>query len=123
MLGLIISIIVVGLIAGAVAQWEGSVALWDPARGGPCAACAYPDAPAPGLAQTCAEAGVAGPLPGVIGSLMALEALKALTGAGDGLRGRMLVLDGLHGEARVVEVPVRVDCPVCKGRLGDPRAP
>lgn len=113
------------LIAGAIAQWEGSVALWDPARGGPCAACAYPEPPAPGLSSTCAEAGVAGPLPGVIGTLMALEALKALTGAGEGLRGRMLVFDGLHAEARTVGVPVREGCGVCggKGRLGGPRAP
>jgi molybdopterin/thiamine biosynthesis adenylyltransferase len=106
----------VPLLAGAIAQWEGQVALWDPARGGPCHACVFPEAPAPGLAPTCAEAGVAGPLPGVVGSVMALEAVKHLTGAGESLRGRMLLWDGLGGEARTVEVEARAGCPVCGGR-------
>ena len=106
----------VPLLAGAIAQWDGQVALWDPARGGPCHACVFPEGPAPGLAPSCAEAGVAGPLPGVIGTVMALEAVKHLTGAGESLRGRMLLWDGLAGEARTVEVEARPDCPVCRGR-------
>ena len=104
------------LISGALTAWEGQVALFDPARGGPCYACVFPEAPAPGLAPSCAEAGVAGPLPGVVGSLMALEAVKHLTGAGETLRGRMLLFDGLHAEARVVGLEARPDCPVCGGR-------
>lgn len=108
----------VPLIAGAIAQWEGQVTLYDPARGGPCLACVFPTAPAPGLAPPCAEAGVIGPLPGVVGSLMALEAIKHLTGisesgAGQGLRGRMLILDGLYGESRMIGTARRPDCPVC----------
>ncbi|WP_371416239.1 ThiF family adenylyltransferase [Rubellimicrobium sp. CFH 75288] len=106
----------VPLIAGALSQWEGQVGLWHPAGGGPCLACVFPEAPAPGLAPTCAEAGVAGPLPGVVGSLMALEAVKHLSGAGRTLRGRLLLWDGLEAEARVVEVPPRPGCPVCGGR-------
>lgn len=113
----------VPLIAGAIAQWEGQVTLYDPARGGPCLTCLFPAAPAPGLAPPCAEAGVIGPLPGVVGSVMALEAIKHLTGisesgAGQGLRGRMLVFDGLYGESRMIGTTRRPDCPVCGSVLG-----
>lgn len=103
----------VPLVAGAIAQWEGQVTVWDPARGAPCMACIFPQAPAPGLAPACAEAGVVGPLPGVIGSLMALEAIKLISGAGESLRGRMLILDGLYAENRVMKIARRGDCPVC----------
>ncbi|TRW98434.1 molybdopterin-synthase adenylyltransferase MoeB [Paracoccus sp. M683] len=106
----------VPLLAGAIAQWEGQATLYDPARGGPCMACIFPVAPAAGLAPSCAEAGVVGALPGVIGSVMALEAIKHLTGAGQGLRGRMLIFDGLYGETRTIGLTARADCPVCGGR-------
>lgn len=101
------------LIGGALTQWEGQVSIWDPASGGPCYACVFPEAPAAGLVPSCAEAGVAGPLPGVIGSIMALEAVKAITGAGKGLRGRMLIWDGLNAETRVIRLEKRAGCPVC----------
>jgi molybdopterin/thiamine biosynthesis adenylyltransferase len=101
------------LIAAALTQWEGQISLYDPARGGPCYACVFPQRPAPGLVPTCAEAGVAGPLPGVVGSMMALEAVKQITGAGEGLRGRLLLFDGLHGENRSIAVRRRKECPVC----------
>ncbi|MDQ1899623.1 HesA/MoeB/ThiF family protein [Paracoccus sp. WLY502] len=107
----------VPLIAGAIAQWEGQVTLYDPAHGGPCLTCLFPTAPAPGLAPPCAEAGVIGPLPGVVGSLMALEAIKHLTGAGQGLRGRMLIFDGLYGESRMIGTARRADCSVCGSDL------
>ena len=107
----------VPLIAGSIAQWEGQVTLYDPAGGAPCLACIFPQPPAPGLALACSEAGVVGPLPGVIGSLMALEAIKALTGAGEGLRNRMLIFDGLHGETRTVRLRRDPECPVC-ARVG-----
>ncbi|TNC72999.1 HesA/MoeB/ThiF family protein [Rubellimicrobium roseum] len=104
------------LIAAALTQWEGQISLYDPELGGPCYACLFPEAPAPGLSPSCAEAGVAGPLPGVMGSLMALEAVKHLARAGETLRGRMLLFDGLHAEARVVTLEARADCPVCGGK-------
>lgn len=101
------------LIAAAITQWEGQIGLYDPARGGPCYECVFPTRPAPGMVPTCAEAGVAGPLPGVLGSMMALEAVKEITGAGEGLRGKLLLFDGLHGESRVIHTRKRPDCPVC----------
>lgn len=105
----------VPLIAGAIAQWEGQVTIYDPKAGTPCLDCLFPDAPAPGLALSCAEAGVAGPLPGVIGSIMALEAIKAITGAGQGLRGQMLIFDGLWGETRRIALQRRAGCAICGG--------
>ena len=101
------------LISGALSQWEGQIALFDPARGGPCYQCIFPEAAAPGLAPSCAEAGVIGPLPGVIGSMMALEAIKLITGAGQDLRGRMLIHDALHAEHRTIRLHRRDDCPIC----------
>lgn len=112
------------LISGALSQWEGQISLFDPARGGPCYQCVFPQAAAPGLAPSCAEAGVIGPLPGVIGSMMALEAIKHITGAGQGLRGRLLIHDALHAEHRTITIHARPDCPVCaasrsKGEVPD----
>lgn len=101
------------LVSGAMTQWEGQVSVFDPAHSGPCYRCIFPDPPAPGLSPSCAEAGVAGPLPGVIGSLMALEALKLITGAGDALRGEMLIYDGLYAETRKITLKKREDCATC----------
>ena len=103
------------LISGALTQWEGQLALFDPVRGGPCYRCVFPEAPNPSLAPPCAEAGVIGPLPGVVGTMMALEAVKLLTGAGHVLRGEMLIYDGLYGETRRITLKRRDDCPVCGG--------
>lgn len=105
----------VPLVAAAMAQWEGQISLWDPARGGPCYACVFPEAPAPGLAPACAEAGVVGALPGVMGSMMALEAVKAIARAGASLRGRLLIYDGLWAETRSIRVRARQDCSACHG--------
>ena len=101
------------LVAAAMTQWEGQISLYDPAQGGPCYECVFPVRPAPGLAPACAEAGVVSPLPGVLGSMMALEAVKAITGAGTGLRGRLMIYDGLHAETRVIGIKRRPDCPAC----------
>lgn len=101
------------LISGALSQWEGQLSVFDPANGTPCYQCIFPEAPADGLAPSCAEAGVVGPLPGVVGSMMALEAIKVITGAGAPLRGEMLIYDGLYGESRKIGLQRRSDCPVC----------
>ncbi len=103
------------VVAGAISAWEGQVTTYDPAGGVPCMACIFPDAPAPELAATCAETGVIGALPGVVGSMMALEAVKEITGAGEALRGRMLIYDALHAETRTIKVQRRADCAVCGG--------
>lgn len=101
------------LIAGAITQWEGQLSLYDPARGGACYECLFPERPAPGLVPTCAEAGVVAALPGVIGTMMALEAVKHLTGAGEGLRGRLMIYDGLFGETRMLTTHPRPGCGAC----------
>ncbi|SFR08396.1 HesA/MoeB/ThiF family protein [Poseidonocella sedimentorum] len=101
------------LISGALSQWEGQLSVFDPARGTPCYECIFPKAPAPGLAPSCAEAGVVGTLPGVVGAMMANEAIKRITGAGAGLEGEMLIFDALYGETRRVRLKSRPDCPVC----------
>jgi molybdopterin/thiamine biosynthesis adenylyltransferase len=106
------------LVSAAMSQWEGQISLFDPARGGPCYACVFPEAPAEALAPPCAVAGVVGALPGVMGALMALEAIKAIARAGEGLRGRMLIFDGLCADTRRIAVRARPDCPVCGGRGG-----
>ncbi|SIS66852.1 Molybdopterin or thiamine biosynthesis adenylyltransferase [Roseivivax lentus] len=101
------------LISGALSQWEGQLSVFDPARGAPCYQCIFPEAPAPGLAPSCAEAGVLGPLPGVVGAMMAVEAIKLVSGAGAVLRGEMLIYDALWGETRKIALKRRADCPVC----------
>ncbi len=101
------------LVSGALTQWEGQISVFDRARGAPCYRCVFPEAPAPGLAPSCAEAGVAGPLPGVLGSMMAVETVKLITGAGEPLRGRMLIYDALFGETRVISVARRAGCETC----------
>ena len=101
------------LISGALTQWEGQISIFDPTHGAPCYQCVFPEAPALHLAPSCAEAGVLSPLPGVIGAMMAVEAVKVITGAGEALRGRMLIYDALYAETRIIGVSRREDCPVC----------
>ncbi|MEO9820541.1 MAG: molybdopterin-synthase adenylyltransferase MoeB [Paracoccaceae bacterium] len=101
------------LISGALTQWEGQISVFDPAQGAPCYQCIFPETPAPELAPNCAEAGVLGPLPGVIGSMMAVEAVKVVTNAGTALRGQMMIYDALYGESRQIKLKPRADCPIC----------
>ncbi len=105
------------LVSGALSQWEGQLSVFDPGTNGPCYQCIFPQAPAPELAPSCAEAGVLGPLPGVIGAMMAVEAVKQIAGAGQVLRGEMLIYDALWGETRKITLKRRDDCPVC-GQAG-----
>jgi len=99
----------VPLVSGAVGRWDGQVAVFTP--DGPCYRCFVPEAPPD--AETCARVGVVGALTGVIGSIMALEAIKHITQAGETLAGRILVFDGLNGEARTVALKRDPACPVC----------
>lgn len=99
-------------VYGSILRFEGQVSLFD-AASGPCYRCLFAEPPPAHLVPGCAEAGVLGVLPGIIGSIMALEAMKWILGTGETLLGRMLLFDALR--ARFREVPVRKDpeCPVC----------
>jgi len=99
------------LVSGAIGRWSGQVGVFE---GRPCYQCLVPETPPD--AETCAVVGVVGALAGVIGSAMALEAIKHITGAGKPLAGRLLLYDGLSAETRVVRVGADPDCPVCGGR-------
>ena len=101
------------LIAAALTQWEGQISLYDPAHGTPCYACVFPRAPDAALAPSCAEAGVIGPLPGVLGTMMAVEAVKQITGAGQGLAHRLFIYDALYADTRTIKIKRDPDCPVC----------
>ncbi|APX90250.1 molybdopterin biosynthesis protein [Brevirhabdus pacifica] len=105
------------LIAAAITQWEGQISLYHPAAGGPCYQCVFPQAPAAGLAPSCAEAGVIAPLPGVVGSMMAVEAVKHIARAGETLAGQLLIYDALYAESRRIAVRPRPGCPVCGGQM------
>ena len=104
------------LIAAALTQWEGQISLYDPANGGPCYACVFPTPADPSLVPSCAEAGVLGPLPGVVGSMMAAEAIKMITGAGEPLRARMMIYDALYADTRTIHTKANPDCAVCGGK-------
>ena len=104
------------LIAAALTQWEGQISLYEPARGTPCWACVFPERPDASLIPSCAEAGVLSPLPGIIGAMMAAEAVKRLTGAGETLAGRLMIHDTLYAETRTIRVKPRAGCATCGGR-------
>ena len=101
------------LVFGALSPWEGQVSVFDPATSGPCYQCIFPAKPSADLAPTCSEAGVFAPLPGIIGTMMAGEALKLLTRAGSVLRGEMIIYDALYSEMRKIKTSPRADCPIC----------
>jgi molybdopterin/thiamine biosynthesis adenylyltransferase/rhodanese-related sulfurtransferase len=99
-------------IYGSIFRFDGQVSVFG-APGGPCYRCLYAEPPAPDLVPSCAEAGVLGVLPGIIGTLQALEAIKWILGVGDPLVGRLLLLDGLRLRFRELGVRRDPDCPVC----------
>ncbi|MFP4281018.1 MAG: molybdopterin-synthase adenylyltransferase MoeB [Opitutales bacterium] len=101
------------LVYGSVFQFEGQVSVFHPAGGGPCYRCLFPTMPEAGTVPNCEEAGVFGALCGVIGSWQAMEAIKLLTGAGTSLRGRLQILDALHGETRAIRLKPDPECPLC----------
>jgi sulfur-carrier protein adenylyltransferase/sulfurtransferase len=100
------------VVHGSIYRFEGQVTVFHPGEG-PCYRCLFPTPPPPELAPSCAEGGVLGVLPGIIGSLQANEALKLLLGAGDSLRGRLLLFDALAPTFDEVTVKRDPDCPVC----------
>ncbi|MEW5957064.1 MAG: molybdopterin-synthase adenylyltransferase MoeB [Chloroflexota bacterium] len=101
------------LVDGSIFRFEGQVTVYDTANGGPCYRCLYPDPPPPGEVPSCAEGGVLGVLPGVIGSLQTLEAIKIILNLGDPLTGRLILFDALDNEFREMKIHKNHDCPVC----------
>jgi len=99
-------------VYGSIFRFEGQAAVFA-APGGPCYRCLYPEPPPPDLVPTCAEGGVLGVLPGMIGTIQATEAIKMVLGAGEPLVGRLLILDALKMRFREVRLRADPDCPVC----------
>ncbi|HYF95098.1 MAG TPA: ThiF family adenylyltransferase [Symbiobacteriaceae bacterium] len=99
-------------VHGSIFRFDGQATVFVPGAG-PCYRCVYPQPPAPGTVPSCAQAGVIGVLPGVIGSLMAMEAVKLLSGQGATLAGRLVIYNSLDME--FAEVRIRRDpaCPLC----------
>lgn len=108
------------VIHGSIFRFEGQVTVFDPYVG-PCYRCQYPEPPPPELAPSCAEAGVLGVLPGIIGSIQAIETIKLILGIGDGLSGRLLSYDSLAQDFRILRVRRDPDCPACADETQPPR--
>ena len=100
------------LVYGSVDRFEGQVSVFA-TRNGPCYRCLFPDPPAPGTVQNCADAGVLGVLPGLVGTMQATEALKLVLGLGDSLVGRLLLVDTLRMEFRAIALERDPECPAC----------
>ncbi len=99
-------------VYGSVFRFDGQVTVLA-ARGGPCYRCLYPEPPPPGLVPSCAEGGVLGILPGLVGLMQATEAVKLILGRGEPLVGRLLLVDALSMRFRELTVRKSPDCPVC----------
>src|SRR5438067_8058801 len=100
-------------IYGSVFRFEGQASVFAPHLGGPCYRCLFPEPPPPGAAPSCAEAGVLGVLPGIVGLIQATEAIKLILGAGETLVGRLLHFDALKMKFREFNLRRDPQCPVC----------
>ena len=100
-------------IYGSIFRFDGQCTVFAPELGGPCYRCLYPEPPPPGMVPSCAEGGVLGVLPGVIGVIQAIEAVKLIIGVGQPLIGRLLNFDALKMEFREFKVRKDPKCPVC----------
>ncbi len=96
------------LVSAAIGRWSGQLSVFD---GTPCYQCLVPEIPPD--AETCERVGVVGALAGILGSMAALEVIKLITGAGEPLRGQLLIFDGLTMQSRVVKLSADPQCPVC----------
>ena len=99
-------------VYGSIFRFEGQVSVFD-AKRGPCYRCLYPEPPPPGLVPSCAEGGVLGILPGVVGTMQASEVVKLIIGEGTPLIGRLLFIDILNMEPRILKLRKDPNCPVC----------
>ncbi|MCL5097991.1 MAG: molybdopterin-synthase adenylyltransferase MoeB [Candidatus Omnitrophica bacterium] len=103
-------------VYGAVFRFEGQASVLAPVLGGPCYRCLYPEPPPPGAAPSCAEAGVLGVLPGIVGCIQAAEAIKLALGNGGSLIGRLLLFDAWEMKFREVKLRRDPKCPICGER-------
>jgi molybdopterin/thiamine biosynthesis adenylyltransferase len=103
-------------VHGSVYRFDGQVTVFAPTLGGPCYRCLYPEPPPPELAPSCAEAGVLGVLPGIIGTLQAMETFKVLLGIGEPLVGKLLVYDGLKATFETKKLFKDPDCAYCAAK-------
>jgi sulfur-carrier protein adenylyltransferase/sulfurtransferase len=99
-------------VYGSIFRFEGQVTVFG-MPGGPCYRCLYPEPPPPGLVPSCAEGGVLGVLPGIVGSLQALETIKLIIGKGDSLEGRLVLFDALAMKFRELKLRKNQHCPMC----------
>jgi molybdopterin/thiamine biosynthesis adenylyltransferase/rhodanese-related sulfurtransferase len=99
-------------VYGSIFRFEGQATIFA-YPGGPCYRCLYPEPPPPGLVPSCAEGGVLGVLPGIVGSIQAAETLKLILGAGDSLVGRLLLFDALAMKFRELKLRKNPECPAC----------
>jgi len=99
------------LVHGSIFLFEGQVTVFQPGAG--CYRCLYPTPPPPGMVPSCAEAGVFGVLPGIIGSIMAVETIKIILGIGEPLVNKLLLFDALSMEFRTVKLRQDKNCPLC----------
>ena len=99
-------------VYGSIFRFEGQASVFH-ARRGPCYRCLYSEPPPPGLVPSCAEGGVLGVLPGIIGSIQALETIKLILGTGDPLIGRLVLFDALKLQFRELKLEKDPDCPLC----------
>ncbi len=100
-------------VYGSIFRFEGQATVFYPKEGGPCYRCLYPEPPPPGLVPSCAEGGVLGVLPGVIGTIQATEAIKLLAGIGETLVNRLMLYDALSMRFRELKLRRNPNCPVC----------
>jgi molybdopterin/thiamine biosynthesis adenylyltransferase len=101
------------LVYGSIYQWEGQASVFLPGQETPCYRCLFPEPPPPGTVPSCAEGGVFGVLPGIVGSIQAVEAIKLVLGVGEPLVGRLLLYDAMASEFTTVKLRWDPDCPVC----------
>ncbi len=99
-------------VYGSIFRFEGQVSIFG-APDGPCYRCLYPEPPPPGLVPSCAEGGVLGVLPGIVGAIQAIEAIKLILGTGDPLIGRLLLFDALGMKFRELKLKKNPACPLC----------
>src|SRR5919198_486784 len=102
-------------VYGSIFRFEGQASVFA-LRDGPCYRCLFPEPPPPGLVPSCAEGGVLGVLPGLVGTIQATEAVKLIVGTGEPLVGRLLLVDALHMQFRTVKVRRHPKCPACGTR-------